>query len=302
MSRKRVVMFFLVTALLFPTYLLAAGGISAENYGEILIENLAIGESYSMMELYELPYKVRNTSDSDTMMKIVPAQPTEGEVKAGFEPIPDAAWVDMGNSLVAVSANETYSTDIKLTIPNDKKYLGKKYQVMLSASLYNPEASLVSVSMGVMGRYLFTIAEVEKPLRSENFNLNMNYGFVPNKVEIKNVELGKKIKIVTDENKPVYIANYGSKKVEGELYSLDPSKTKHKLQEGYLACPSPDFLTFKKRLVSVKGKKKQAIEMWVEFPDKEKYKERKYQFTVSLESGKAMHGSLYMRVLVTTEK
>jgi len=262
-------------------------GISLDTYGEVLVENLAIGESYSMMKLINLPYRVNNLSKQSAYLQIQPVKPQSSELKPGFEIIDNLDWINMGNSLVAIAANGTYDTDIVLTIPKDKKYLGKKYQVFLAARFYDPNASLVALSLGVMGRLLFTVAEVEQPLRTNTKSINMNYKFVPGLLEMKDVKLGKKIELSTDKHKKIVIKNYGDKKIKGELVSLDPTKTIHKIYKDYEACPNPDFLKFEKTEVIVKGKKEKAIKMWLEIPDKGEFKGKKSQFTTILLSFKS---------------
>jgi hypothetical protein len=152
---------------LIPAGTAGAIGIRLNTFGEVLVENLAIGESYSMLKLMNQPFEVAYKGDTPTNLRLEVKPPLPSELKPGFEAVPDVSWVSLGNSLVAVAANGTYRTDVKITVPKDKKYLGKKYMAFLTVRLLPPKGGL-GVGVELAGKLLFTIAPMEKPLRSSD--------------------------------------------------------------------------------------------------------------------------------------
>jgi hypothetical protein len=130
---------------------LYAGGLST-TFGEVKLENLKIGEEYSMEEAAEFPLVVQNTSDEQLAIKVEILYPKKEELKEGFEPIPDISWISLEKEQFSLKPQEGAKTDVIIKIPNDKKYLGKKYQVYLWSHTVGR-----SLGVGLKSRLLFTI-------------------------------------------------------------------------------------------------------------------------------------------------
>lgn len=83
------------TLFILVSNLAQAGGL-AVSPGEVLIENLRIGQSYNMTREKGIPVSVTNTSSSPIELKIEALVPTPGEKREGYEPIPDPSWLKLG--------------------------------------------------------------------------------------------------------------------------------------------------------------------------------------------------------------
>ena len=70
----------LVAALEFSsaTTVAEAGGLSC-SIGEVVIENLKIGQTYSLRTLANLPLSLTNTGDESVVVRVDPLRPTVGE-------------------------------------------------------------------------------------------------------------------------------------------------------------------------------------------------------------------------------
>lgn len=151
----RIVIFSLLLSTLLaclspPVY---GRGLST-TFGEVKLENLKIGEEYSMEEAAEFPLVVLNTSDGIIELKVEVLYPKEGELKEGFEPIPDISWISLEEDYFILNPNEEARTDVVVNIPDDEEYIGRKYQVYLWSHTVGR-----AVGVGLKSRLLFTVAE-----------------------------------------------------------------------------------------------------------------------------------------------
>lgn len=157
-ERSRVYLF--LSALIFclsmiilclstPLY---AGGLST-TFGEVKVENLKIGKEYSLEEVAKFPLIVNNTSDEVLELKVEVLYPKPKELKEDFEPIPDISWITLEKEEFTLKPQEEAKTDVIIRIPDDKKYLGKRYQVYIWSHTVGR-----SLGVGLKSRLLFTIA------------------------------------------------------------------------------------------------------------------------------------------------
>jgi hypothetical protein len=297
-SKFRPIVLFLFLLGIFSGSVCAAG-LSIDNYGEVLVENLQPGNTYSMIELVNLPLKVTNKDTTANTIKLEVQKPAGNDLKKGFEPIPDTAWIEITPLQVEIAANGTYSTDIKINLPKDAKYVGKKYQVDIKASIAPSPTSMVSVALAVKGRLLFTTAQNSQAPKK----LSLNFTFSPARVIMMNVPLGKKVAVQnSSDKKDLSLKNADNAKSQVILQSLDPKDTPLPKDPDYEICPSANFLTFEKEEFAVDGGQIVPVKAFVEIPDKPEFKGKSYQFLISAKIGDANSGQRYVQVLVNTQK
>jgi len=87
-------------------------------------------------------------------LKVDVLYPKKQELKEGFEPIPDTAWVTLEKGHFVIGPDEKAKTDVVIRIPNDDGLMGKKYQVYLWSHTIGR-----SLGVGLKSRLLFTISE-----------------------------------------------------------------------------------------------------------------------------------------------
>jgi hypothetical protein len=133
---------------------LYAGGLSSY-FVETKLENLKPGRTYSVKNMTGKSLVVVNTTDNMTVdLAIEPEKPVDYNLVPGYEPIPNLSWVKIEkNYFKKVGPKQSIDTDIVLTIPPNKKYYGKKYQVYIYSHTTGPGTFRV----GLMGRILFNI-------------------------------------------------------------------------------------------------------------------------------------------------
>ena len=80
---------FLATAAVDGT---EAGGLRTQ-LGEVVIENLQIGQTYNLKQLANVRLIVTNTSDYSVDLRMDVQLPDSSELRKGAEPVPDTSWV-----------------------------------------------------------------------------------------------------------------------------------------------------------------------------------------------------------------
>jgi hypothetical protein len=148
-----------LTAIILSVFLLVppplwAGGLSSTLI-EVKLDKLEPGKSYSVKEIRKIPLIVTNTTEGQTLdIKIESERPVDYNLVVGYEPIPDLSWVKIEKDYFGeVGPKKSIDTDITITIPNDKAYYGKKYQVYI----YSHTAGKAALRIGLMGRILLEI-------------------------------------------------------------------------------------------------------------------------------------------------
>ena len=133
-----------------------AGGLSSTFVEEKLVD-IKPGKMYSVEKMTKRALVVTNTTKDMTVdIQIVPEKPVDYNLVPGYKPIPDLSWVKIEHKYFKnVGPNQSVSTDIRITIPDNPQYLGKKYQVYI----YSHTAGKTSFRIGLMGRILLNIAE-----------------------------------------------------------------------------------------------------------------------------------------------
>jgi len=293
----------LVTALL----LLAASQAHAlrANYAEVLVENLNIGANYNMTQLANLPLEVTNDSSDPVTLQIEPALPDKA--REGFAAIPSVKWVKIAQPRLTLKPGETARTDILISVPNQKKYLGKKYEVSIWTHQVASDAEaqkLLMVRFGLKGRLLFTIAPIRQKQEKTATITNLDFMITPERVSMVDVTPGvpqvvKNIGYKTGEQ-PAEVSNAGDKDIALTVRSIDPKTAGIVAEEGYEFTPDPAFLTVVKDKFTLAAKSKEPLDLRLLIPDQTEYRGRKFMFLVSVATTDTqVAGQRHLRLMVT---
>lgn len=285
--------------------LLLAPGVYAlsTNYAEVLVENLQIGGTYDLTKLANMPLEVGNNSDKDVQIKVEPGKPAK--LAAGFEPIPSPGWVKIKQPEFKLPAGSTFKTDIILTIPRNRKLLGRKFQVDILSKTKTEPAVLQAMQLefGVTGRLLFTIAPVVRKDKQPQGAANLNYLVTPERLDVANVPLGAPFALQKPDGGKVEISNQGSETLELKVEALTPEAAGIETTDGYVGFPKADALTFDKTDLQLAGGAKEALGMTLQLPDRPEYLGQKYLFIVSVSPVRgAVAVHRHLRIYVTTSQ
>ncbi|MFH1784293.1 MAG: hypothetical protein ABH868_05305 [bacterium] len=260
----------------------AKAGLST-SWGEVILRNVAIGQSYNTRELLNLPLRVTNNGDIDLEIQAEILAPSEVSLKDDYEVIPSTSWIKLGQEYFNIGPQESAVTDVIITIPDDEKYLGKKYQFHIYT---HSVGSIGFMGLGLMSRVLLNIAPVRADVTPEEISklkANLNFSVNPPALRIHDVEIGKKYDIKKLAGKEFKIINPNEEKFTYKITSIDPKKTVIKPPEDFEICPDPSFLKISKETVQVASDEIKKIKMSLEIPDKEEYKNKKYMFVIYTE-------------------
>jgi len=288
-----------IFGLLLPTKCGAVAGLRT-TFGEVLIENLVIGETYNLREFANLPLKVTNKGEEPINLQIEVIVPKKEEVKEGYEPIPSASWITLGQGYFVLGPGEDAITDVIISIPDDEKYLGKAYQTYI----FSHTVGRPGVALGLQSRLLFTIAptregKVGKPVKPL---ATLNFEIVPHEIVLQNVPIGKKQSVKELSGKTLRILNPNDEAYMFKLESISLKDSLWKPKEKFEEV-DPSFLTFSKLKFKVKGKSIKEIKLYLNFPRDELYAGKTYIFIIRAEVlEQEIPVSMYSKLYVTTER
>ena len=104
------------------------GGLRSE-FGEVRVERLAIGKTYSLSHVAATPLVLRNTSDTALSVRIDVCIPSHHELRDGALPLPDPSWLQLERRRFDLPARSSLRTDVRVTVPYDPDLAGKTFQV-----------------------------------------------------------------------------------------------------------------------------------------------------------------------------
>lgn len=126
----KLLIIFLILSFISCPFLEAAG--LSTGFSEVSLESLEIGKTYRTKETVNLPLVVVNTGKEPVDLKIELLLPQLSELKDGYEPIPELSWIKLEKTnFKEIQPNASATTDVIISIPDDKQYRGKKYQLFI---------------------------------------------------------------------------------------------------------------------------------------------------------------------------
>ena len=280
--------YFLVPAINFFVILfchsqLLAGGVSLK-FANIILENLQPGQVYSMLESKKLPFVVVNKLNSQCEIEAEVSAPSMNDVKDGYEPIPDPSWVNIVPSKFALGPAEEGKGDVLIYVPEDKKYSGRHYQVMLSAKRVPRVSEPGIVIASVVTVYLrFSIGTPGplsiRELKKRDLLEGLNFDIAPASLYVIDVPVGKPLDLMKERELSFVLANRGKRKLDFSLTGLSPEN---------LTGISPDYefggkdwIKFPKNKITIGSKKMKDIGIVLNIPDDKKHLNKRYVFGIS---------------------
>lgn len=143
----------LICWIFLSSQLVYAFGLST-TFGQVKVENLPIGQAYSMAKDGDTPFTIKNTSDIEVELKIETLIPKENELIEGYEAIPDTGWIEIEEDTFTLPPESEVSTDVIIRIPDNEKYKGKSYQIYIWS--YTTGGA---IGVGLKSKLLISIAE-----------------------------------------------------------------------------------------------------------------------------------------------
>jgi hypothetical protein len=258
-----------------------AGGLSTQ-LGEVVIENLQVGQTYNLKQLANLRLIVTNTSDYGVDLRMDVLLPDSGELRKGTESIPNTSWVKLSQNLFKLNPNEKAISDIIISIPDEDKYVGKKYQVTIWSHTLGGGGSGMFLAYGLKTRIIFTTDTV-RATKSEmvtSSNASVNFTLKPEEIFLDNVELGKIYDVEKQTGLALKINNPGEREQTFQLQSLTVGNSVATLTKEYEDTPDASYLTFSESKFVLPPKGTKMVKMYLKFPPEKEYSGKKYMFVI----------------------
>ena len=286
-----------------------AGGIRTE-FGDVVIENVGIGQNYNLRDLVGKPYKVTNSGASTMDLVLEPVVPTKdlitkGRQEVGFEPIPSIDWIKLGQTRFLVPSKESAYTDIIVSIPNDPSLYGRKFQASINAHSTGGDG-LVNIGiwthlMLVLAKSPAEQAEIEKN-RKRGIVVPPDYSLQPDKVYVEKVPLGQRIDIRKTTGSTIKIANNGNEAVQLQIHSMLLKDTPLSLQKGFEEPTKAEWLKIREEKMKLEPDVFGDPGLSIELPNDPTLHKKKLMFVIKVEPadtntvGITYYGRVYVEV------
>jgi hypothetical protein len=275
-----------------------AGGLSTP-LGEVVIENLQVGQTYRLKDLANLTMQVANNSDQSVELQMDIVAPSESELKQAASPIPSVTWLTLGEQLFSIDPGGLAATDIYLTVPDDDAYLGGKYQVMIWSHTIARPGQGMTLAYGLKSRIIFTVDTVRADEATEWSGTGADAGFSmgPSEIQLVDVSTGDVWDVAEQAGVVLTVTNPGTDTRTFHLSSFDPADSDAGLVNGFEPTPDPSYLSFSENEFTLQPGAEKTVRLFVNIPNGANHSGRNYLFMIKAETGNEnVTGGVWSRV------
>ncbi len=295
--------------LVLTAVLLAAGRAEATSglrtpFGEVVVRNLKIGQTYSMYKLVNLPLRLVNTGDSEIDIRIDSIMPSPGEIKKGYEAVASTSWVSVERSSFTLGPNREAATDVIISIPNDARLLGRRFQADIWSRTVGGRDRY---GVGLQSRLLLHVdstppsdEELKKKFVDERV-ADLDFTILPINAAIGDVPLGRMIDLRHERKIAIKLINPNDRVLNFRVRSIPVWESLITPTDGFEGAADPKWLVPDAGVVRVEGNSISDTSLSLDIPDEPRNQGKKLLFVVSfdlLEQKIPTH--VYYRLFVTT--
>lgn len=307
---KKLFLAILTAAVMATLVSPVEGGALFTRMGEVRVDNIRLGKTFSMLQALNMPFKVTNASTfrAELKMEIIIPVPEDKDLRPGYEPLPDASWVKLSRDFFILEPGADAVTDVVFTVPEKEEYFGKKYQFYICSRITR---GISNVNVAIVSRFLLNVITKEgmkllrgkkPPARIEPVS-NLNFSLVPWEVFLKGAKPGSRINVLKETGTQLKIVNPNDQELKFSLKCITVRKAGVSLKRGYEDCPDPSFLNFSENEFVVPPNSIKKVKMFLKFSRDDEYFGRRYMFIIVLENlGQEIKGKVYSRLYVTLQE
>lgn len=259
-----------------------AGGLRTP-FGEVIVRNLKIGQTYSMHKLVNLPLRVINTGGDSVDLRIETVKHTV--LNQGYEPIPSLDWVRVEKGTFTVEPNREAVTDLIINIPNDPALLGRRFQADIWSHTVDPRALLV----GLQSRLLLHIDstpptedELKKKFVDETV-ANLDFTIMPVNAIVSDIPLGREVSLRKERKLSIKMINPNDRPINFRVRSIPVWESMITVPAGSEEAYNPQWLSPEKDVIKVEGNSIAETSLRLNIPDKSEHRGKHFYFIVSFE-------------------
>lgn len=276
-----------------------AGGLRT-HLGEVVVENLQVGQTYTLADLANLSLRVTNTGEYRVNLKMEVLSPDEAELRHGAGPIPDPSWIALTGDSFTLDAGQDAVADIKISIPDEDRYLGKRFQFMIWSHTVPGEDGM-SLATGLKSRIIFTTDSVRADWSSDSVLSSGNAAFsvTPEEIHLSDVPLGSRYDVDRELGSTLLIKNPSSDELTLKLHSRTVEGSMASLEAGWEDTPDPGYLMFSENEIIVAPRSERSVNLFVQVPANTGLQGKHLMFLihVSNQTGRVATG-VYVRAFV----
>lgn len=270
---------------------LGAAGPAAANsglrtqFGEVVVRNLKIGQTYSLQKMLNLPYRVVNTGDQQVELKVDLIQLATGDLKDGYEPLPDLSWVRLSTQDFTVDPSQEVASDVIVSIPDDPKYMGRRYEADIWAHTID---RTTIVAVGMMSKLLIAVSSQRatqdelKYKPSERQLANLDFTLFPAIGKASDVPVGRVVDLTKDYKASIKIVNPNDQAMRFKIVSEPNWETLLTRPRDFEDAWDPKWLTPAEDVVEVPGNSIKDVALSLHLPQGDSYYGRHFFFPVSV--------------------
>lgn len=247
----------------------AAGLTSA--FAKVSVDHLQPGRTYKASKFFQAIVVV-NVSDDPRTLTMELLRPKPGDLDPGYEPIPDVTWAALEKDRFNVEAWGEAVSDLYLTIPNDKKYLGKKYQLEVWTKAHGGG----NIAVGLIHKLLFTVAAEVDPAAGKEPEKALPFKLEPFEYFAKNVKFNRPIDLYEQSGTALVLKNPNSVDCKYRIEELPYDRAPVQRTNDYEPVPEMGWLNLGDREFTVKAKSELRIPLKITLPRNPKYRNKNY--------------------------
>jgi hypothetical protein len=278
----------------------------ATKFADVILAYLKPGMVYSIKKEQRLSYKVTNQSTMKLPLVATVVTPRGEELKPGYEPIPDPAWIKIVPSRFDLEPGEVSDCDVIISIPPDEEFANRNFQAFLvTETVAPPEEPGMYIALGLKTRLRFstgpTPAETLAEFRRKTLEA-LKIDLAPFDLYLSEIPTGEIVQLGKREYPTLQLVNRGNESYKIK-FELATDASVYGLTKDYIPAPDKTWLRIVRKIVKVKQRQIKDIEMELKIPDEEEYRGKFFAFVVIGEiEGLDFPVSIYSRLYIKTKE
>lgn len=276
---------------------LEAGGLTS-GFAKVVVENLQPGRTYRASKFFQRIIVI-NTTDNPAQMTMQLVRPSPSDVDPGYEPVPDVTWGVLEKDRFDVGPWGEAHSDLLITVPYDKKYLGKKYQI----HVWTRAEGLTNVAVGLMHKLLFTVASEFNTEAGKEPAEVLRFKLDPFEYMAKNVKFNRPIDLYEQSGTAMTLQNPNNRECRYRVEVIPFDSAPILNLKGYEPSTTLHWLDVGEREFEVGAKSERRIPLKINVPRNPNFRNKNYLFLVR---ATALDGeipfSVISRVYITTSE
>lgn len=253
----------------FSTFAEARVGLMT-TFVDVVLNRLNAGGSYDVAKLSGDRFALTNRGGRAVRVAVEVEAPAAEALEAGYEPLPEARWVEVSPATLEIAPGETRIAKVTLRIPKDARWKGRHFQAALWSRLTGE-----TLAAGVRSRLFFSV-ESTGPGLAARATVLPAVKLEPETVNLEKVPSGKRVParltLVNESDDTISVSLRSAPCVKGADWPA-----------GFEPASAPEFLVVPREAVSLRPGEKHAVPLEFALPAGRAHAGRRYGFVVRAE-------------------